>query len=69
MSSEIRRWLQTLLGAAIIVYALGFERDANLKWKYVGIGALLFDPEHVLKAIGLWKGQSSSEESAPEAKP
>jgi hypothetical protein len=69
MSAEIRRWAQCVLGAAIIVYALFVEKDASLRWKYAALGALLFDPEHVLKAIGLWKGSSASEGSSEEVKP
>ena len=68
MSAEIRRWIQTILGAAIIAYALLLEKDASLRWEYATLGALLFDPEHVLKAIGLWKGTVQSAEGE-EPKP
>jgi hypothetical protein len=69
MSAEIRRWAQCVLGAAIIVYALFAEKDAALRWKYAALGALLFDPEHVLKAIGLWKGSSVENAGSDEVKP
>lgn len=68
MSDHIRRWIQTILGVAIIAYALLLEKDASLRWKYATLGALLFDPEHVLKAIGLWKGVAPTAESE-EPKP
>jgi hypothetical protein len=65
MSENIRRWIQFAAGVAVIAFALRYEHDSQTRLELVGFGCLLIDFEHTLKAIGLWKGSSSSEEAKP----
>lgn len=57
MSDNIRRWVQVILGVALVGYALRFSEPAH-RLEYVGLGCLLIDPEHLIKALGLWRGNA-----------
>jgi hypothetical protein len=55
MNEDIRRWVQTAVGIAVLAYGVLHPSDTHRLW-IVALGGGLIDAEHALKAMGIWKG-------------